>query len=56
MFKGQQITFPVRLYNPKRIHRDIIKEYDGTNIKALAIKYNYSKKTVRHIIRNSVDE
>ena len=56
MFKGQQITFPVRFHNPKRIHRDIIKEYDGTNIKALAIKYNYSEKTIRHIIRNSVEE
>ncbi len=56
LFKGQQITFPIRFHNPKRIHQDIIKEYDGSNIKALAVKYNYSEKTIRHIIRSSVEE
>ena len=55
LFKGQQITFPVRFFNPARIQRIIIQEYDGTNIKALAIKYNYSEKTVRRIIRESVE-
>ena len=56
MFKGQQITFPVRFLNPARIQRIIIQEYDGTNIKALAVKYNYSEKTVRRIIRDSVED
>lgn len=56
MFKGQQITFPVRFLNPARIQRIIIQEYDGTNIKALAIKYNYSEKTVRRIIKDSLEE
>ena len=56
LFKGQQITFPVRFLNPARIQRIIIQEYDGTNIKALATKYNYSEKTVRRIIRESVEE
>lgn len=56
MFKGQQITFPVRFHNPARIQQNIIQEYDGTNVRALAIKYNYSEKTVRRIIRESVEE
>lgn len=56
MYKGQQITFPVRFLNPARIQRIIIQEYDGTNIKALATKYNYSEKTVRRIIRDSVED
>lgn len=56
MFKGQQISFPVRFLNPARIQRIIIQEYDGTNIKALAVKYNYSEKTVRRIIRDSVED
>lgn len=56
MYKGQQITFPVRFLNPARIQRIIIQEYDGTNIKSLATKYNYSEKTVRRIIRDSVEE
>ena len=55
-FKGQQITFPVRFLNPTRIQQIIIQEYDGANIRALATKYNYSEKTVRRIIRDSIAE
>ena len=35
-FKGQQVNFPIRLYNPHIIQRNVIKEYDGTNITELA--------------------
>ena len=56
MFKGQQINFPVRFFNPTRIQQIIVKEYDGTNIRALALKYNYSEKTVRRIIKDSLED
>lgn len=56
MFKGQQISFPVRFFNPVRIQRNIVQEYDGTNIRTLAIKYGYSEKTVRRIIKDSLEE
>lgn len=56
MFKGQQINFPVRFFNPVRIQQIIVQEYDGTNIRTLAIKYNYSEKTVRRIIKDSLNE
>lgn len=56
MFKGQQITFPVHLFNSKRIQKEIIKEYDGSNINMLAKKYGYSEKTIRRIIKDSVGE
>ena len=56
MFKGQQISFPMRFFNPARIQKCILQEYDGTNIKTLAIKYGYSEKTVRRIIRESLGE
>ena len=56
MFKGQQINFPVRFFNPARIQQIIVKEYDGTNVRTLAIKYNYSEKTVRRIIKDSLEE
>ena len=56
MFKGQQINFPMRLFNPAQIQKRILEEYDGTNIKSLAKKYDYSEKTVRRIIRDSVGE
>ncbi len=54
MFKGQQVSFPMRFFNPVQIQKCILREYDGTNIKMLAIKYGYSEKTVRRIIKDSV--
>ena len=54
MFKGQQISFPIRFFNPTMIQQAIIQEYDGTNVRMLAIKYNYSEKTIRRIIKESV--
>ena len=56
MFKGQQINFPVRFFNPTRIQQIIVKEYDGTNIRTLAVKYNYSEKTIRRIIKDSLKD
>ena len=55
-FKGQQISFPVRLYNPHLIQQNVIKEYDGTNIADLAQKYDYSEKTIRRMIKDSLEE
>ena len=56
MFKGQQICFPTRFFNPAKIHKIIVKEYDGTNVRLLATKYNYSEKTIRRIIKDSLQE
>lgn len=56
MFKGQQICFPMRFFNPACIQKIIIQEYDGTNVKTLAIKYGYSEKTVRRIIKDSLGD
>ena len=56
MFKDPQINFPVQFFNPARIQQIIVKEYDGTNIRTLTIKYNYSEKTVRRIIKDSLEE
>ena len=55
MFKGQQINFPVRFFNPTRIQQLILEEYDGTNVRTLAVKYNYSEKTIRRIIKDSLE-
>ncbi|MBR5479310.1 MAG: Mor transcription activator family protein [Clostridia bacterium] len=56
LFKGQQICFPVRFFNPVCTRKNIIAEYDGTNIKSLAIKYNYSEKTIRRIIKENTEK
>ena len=55
-FKGQQISFPVRLYSPHLIQQNVIKEYDGTNIPELAQKYDYSQKSIRRMIKDSLVE
>lgn len=54
-FKGQQINFPVRLYNTHLIQMNVIKEYDGTNIRELAQKYDYSERTIRRMIQDSLE-
>lgn len=56
MFKGQQISFPTRFFNPAMIRQVIIREYDGENVRSLAVKYGYSEKTIRRIIKDSLDE
>lgn len=51
-YKGMQITFPTRLFNPEYVKTQIPIEYDGTNIKQLAKKYGYSEKTIRRMIKD----
>ena len=51
MFKGQQITFPVKLNNSKKMRRVIAAEYDGTNTRTLSVKYEYSEKSIRRIVK-----
>jgi len=53
MFKGQQISFPTRFFDPKVIRKAVTEEFDGTNIRELAMKYDYSEKTIRRILKES---
>lgn len=52
-YRGQQVTFPVEFYSKEYIYNLICKEFDGTNLKTLAQKYNYSERTIRRIISKS---
>ena len=56
LFKGQQVTFPMRLYNSKMIREAIIKEYDGGNISALACEYGYSERSIRRMLNEAARE
>lgn len=51
MFKGQQITFPMYLFDKKYIAAKIRDEYDGKNSKELAKKYGYSERRIREIAK-----
>lgn len=54
MFKGMQINFPIRFFDTQCVKEMIIKEFDGKNIKMLAKKYDYSEKSIRRIIKESI--
>lgn len=51
-YKGQQISFPVKLESKEFVIQQIYLEYDGNNVKQLAKKYNYSERWIRQILRN----
>lgn len=50
-YRGQQITFPVEFYSKRYIYAQIADEYNGSNIKQLATKYQYSERTIRRILK-----
>ena len=56
IFKGQQLSFPMRFYSSKHIRRLIMQEYDGSNIKMLAVLYGYSEKSIRRIINGAKEK
>ena len=56
MYRGQQITFPMHLYNVKKLRKRLMDEFDGTNLKELAVKYDYSEKTLRRILKTQEEE
>lgn len=49
-FKGQQITFPTRLYNKSYVQKEVNSRYDGTNLKLLAREFNYTERWIRDMI------
>lgn len=54
LYKGTQVNFPMRFLNPDMVKQRILNEFDGTNLKQLAVKYSYSEKTLRRLIKESV--
>ena len=55
-FRGQQLNFPVNFFTSDFIREQVIREYDGGNVKQLATKYGYSEKWVRNIINGEKRE
>lgn len=53
LYRGQQVSFPMRLYNRDKVAQQVLAEYDGHNISQLTKKYDYSQRWVRQIIRES---
>lgn len=54
IYRGQQVTFPVDFYTKQYVYCQIALDYDGKNLKQLAVKYNYSERTIRRILKEHV--
>lgn len=50
-FRGQQITFPQRLYNTNYVVDYVKANYNGKNIGELARKFDYSERRVREFLK-----
>lgn len=50
-FKGQQITFPVKLFKSEHIKELLKQQYDGTNAKKLARTYGYSERWIKELLK-----
>jgi Mor family transcriptional regulator len=52
MLRGQQITFPQRLYNTSYVTNYVKENYNGKNIRELARKFDYSERRVREFLKS----
>lgn len=52
-YKGQQLTFPMKLYSKEYIERYIYENKDKKNIRELAKELGYSEKWIKSIISNN---
>lgn len=50
-YKGQQISFPTKLFSNEYIEEQIIEEFDGRNYRSIAQKYDYSERWIREIVK-----
>lgn len=52
-YKGQQLTFPMKLYSKEYIERYIYENKGKRNIRELAKELGYSEKWIKSIISNN---
>lgn len=50
-YHGTQINFPMRLVSSDHIKQVVLNEYDGTNLKELAMFYGYSERHLRRLLK-----
>ncbi|AWZ38711.1 MULTISPECIES: Mor transcription activator family protein [Ligilactobacillus] len=50
-YRGLSYTFPMRLYDPKKVAQKIVAEYNGENASELARRYGYSMRWVLEVLR-----
>lgn len=55
-YKGQQVTFPMRLYSKEYVIRYISDNYNGSNLKEIARELGYSERWVKKLIDNNLSK
>ena len=51
--KGQQVTFPARLYSKKYIKEEIKSRYNGSNMRQLALEFEYTERWIRTLLEKN---
>lgn len=51
-FRGQQLSFPTRIYSTDYVEGYVKLNYDGTNLGAFAKKFNYSERRIRDFLKD----
>lgn len=55
-YRGQQVTFPMRLYSKFYILDYVRKNFDGSNIKKLSRELGYTEKWLKELIKRELEE
>ncbi|MGY3777719.1 Mor transcription activator family protein [Isobaculum melis] len=50
-FKGQQITFPMKMYDKKLVAEKVKKEFKEHNVSDLTRRYGYSQRWLKETCR-----
>lgn len=51
--KGQQVTFPKKLYSAEYVKQQLLTRYTGSNIKELARELNYTERYLRKLLNQT---
>ncbi|WP_338631014.1 Mor transcription activator family protein [Clostridium baratii] len=49
-YRGQQVTFPMRLYSKKYIIKYLMQNYNGKNLKEISRKLGYTCNWLQQVI------
>lgn len=52
-YKGQQVTFPMRLYSNQYVIGYLIKNYNGTNLKQMSRRLGYTCNWLQKVINKN---
>ena len=52
-YRGQQVTFPMRLYSKNYIVEYLIKNYNGKNLKQLSRQLGYTSNWLQQVINKA---